>query len=165
MTEVLEPQFVYARDPYSNRVITLCYRVSESTMTENFMAVAGIAMNRPNEQFSKKIGRKIAHGRMKSGNSLVFIPLKTVRKTERREEILQFIAGNTVDPSWDGFVDPLISRIMREHLWYRDIEAMIDKGPDSLMNVERPISADPLKGCVFGEIPPPVEDYVAPVTY
>ncbi len=165
MTEVLEPQFVYARDPYSDRVITLCYRVVESTVTEAFMAIVGIAMNRPNEQFSKKIGRKIAQGRMQSGNSLVFIPLKTVRKTERREEILQFIGNDTVDPSWDGlYVDPLIARIMREYLWHRDIEAMIEKGLDRLMGVDCPMPTDPLKA-LFRETPLPREDYVEPLTY
>ena len=160
MTEVLEPQFTYARDPYSDRVITLCYRVQED-LNESFLAIVGVSMNRPIEQFSKKIGRKISQGRMESVNSLICIPLKTLRKIERREEIFQFVANNTPHKDWDSFVDPLISRVMREYLWYRDIEAMIEKGLDSLMNIEY---SDPLKASIC-EIPPSKEDYVAPVTY
>lgn len=164
MTEVLEPQFTYARDPYSKRVITLCYRVAENVMNEDFVAIVGVAMNRPIEQFSKKIGRKISQGRMENVNSLICIPLKTTRKIERREEIFQFIANNTVDKDWYGYVDPLISRIMREYLWYRDIEAMIEKGLDSLMGVGSTEPIDTLNASIC-EIPPPKEDYVAPVTY
>ena len=134
MTEVLEPQFVYARDPYSRRVITICYRVTNHV--DKFMAIAGVAMNRPIEQFSKKIGRRISQGRMESVNSLVSIPLNTLRKTERREEILQFIAGNADLPAWDDFVDPLIARVMREYLWHRDIEAEIERGLGKLMGLE-----------------------------
>ena len=161
MTEVLEPQFTYARDPYSRRVITVCYRVSP--YLDEFMAVVGIAMNRPIEQFSKKIGRRISQGRMENVNSLVCIPLNTLRKTERREGILQFIAGNTANP-WDGFVDPLIARVMREYLWHRDIEAVIEKGLDRLMGIDNPTPTDPLKA-LFCEIPPSKEDYVGPVNY
>ena len=189
MTEVLEPQFTYARDPYSKRVITLCYRVASHI--DKFMAIAGLAMNRPNEQFSKKIGRRISHGRMESVNSLVCIPLNSLRKTERREEILQFIAGNTHDHAWSGFVDPLMARVMREYLWYRDIEAVIEKGLDSLMGVDSPEPTKcqecegrgwtafngPMIPCTLGcrylptdphetslrEIPPPQEDYIEPV--
>ena len=74
-------------------------------------------MNRPTEQFSKKVGRMIAKGRMESTNSLLVVHLKTVRKVDRREEILQFIA----DPESEWFVDPLISRVMHEGLWYRNV--------------------------------------------
>ncbi len=162
MTEVLEPQFTYIRDPYSKRVITLCYRVSP--YLSRFMATAGLSMNRPNEQFSKKVGRKISQGRMENVNSMIHIPLDTLRKTERREEILQFIAGNVCTDwgyhTWDNFVDPLIARVMREHLWYRDIQAEIEKGLDSFVYT----ITDPQETSLR-EIPPPKEDYVGPVTY
>ena len=157
MTEVLEPQFTYARDPYSKRVITLCYQVNKNL--DEFIAIVGIAMNRPIEQFSKKIGRRISQGRMENVNSLVCIPLKSLRKTERREEILQSIAGN--EPAlWDNFVDPLMARIMREYLWHRDIEAVIEKGLDRLMGIE--YITDPHETSLR-EIPPPQEDYIEPV--
>ena len=122
MTEVVEPQYTYVRCPDSRRVITLCYRVTEDQVNPGYVAIVGASMNRPTEQFSKKVGRKIAKGRMESTNAMLVIPLETVRKIDRREEIFQFIASET-----ELYVEPLISKVMKEYLWYRDVLEEIEK--------------------------------------
>ena len=125
MTEVLEPQYMYVRHPSSPRVVALCYKVLVNERFEGYSAYVGMAMNRPNDQFSKKIGRTIATGRMESVNSMILVPLLTLKKTTRRKEIIQYLSS--ADHSeWFGF-DPLISRNIRETRMEKEFLQQLEK--------------------------------------
>jgi hypothetical protein len=80
MTDVLEPVYVYARDPKGRRVVTICY-----TIRGNFAHI-GVAMNHPGDCFEKKVGRSIARGRMEK--SPIYFRLHYKKKRERLCEIV-----------------------------------------------------------------------------
>ncbi len=124
MTEVLKPQYTYVRDFFTKRVATVCYTIVRTDEGDtDYAALVGLAMNRPNEQFSKKVGRMIALGRAQNINSMITLPLPNifVKATERREDILQRIALGGAG------IDRLISRMVTTYLWMeKEINREID---------------------------------------